>query len=136
MQRLAAAILAGMIALSVVSIASAGTATGTTAFVPGDTPVAGGNANADVSVVSETPVVPYEYAIQNECNFAGKTNGRPDSIQTDAIVNWLYSDPTNTIPHAIMPIYFTKIPAGSFCKMFLLKNNQVVKGSTTSYTVQ
>ena len=87
-------------------------------------------------VVSETPVVPYEYSIRNECNFAGRTNGRPDSTQTDAIVNWSYSDPSNTVPHAIMPIYFTRIPAGSFCKVFLVRNNQVVKGSVTSYTVQ
>ncbi|MBI3968346.1 MAG: hypothetical protein HY329_22140 [Chloroflexi bacterium] len=76
-----------------------------------------------------------DFSIENVCNFAGKTNGRPDSIQTDAVVSWLYSDSTNTIPHAIMPIYLTNIPAGSYCKVFLLKNNQVVKGSTTSFTV-
>ena len=134
MKRLATAILAGVLALSGVSIASAGTATGATELaLPA---VSGGSMDVDVSVVSETPVVAYEYTIQNECNFAGKANGQPNSVQTDPIVNWLYSDPTNTIPHATMTLYFTKIPAGSFCKVFLLKNNQVVKGSTTTYTVQ
>jgi len=122
-----------MLALSAVSTASAGTATGTTTLA--GPAVAGSSVDVDAAVVSEIPVVPYEYSIRNECNFAGRTNGRPDSTQTDPIVNWLYSDPTNTIPHAIMPIYFTKIPAGSFCKVFLLRSNQVVKGSVTSYTV-
>jgi len=132
-----AAILATVLALSAASTASAGTATGTTTFTPaGSLAIAGSSVDVDASVVSEIPVVPYEYSIRNECNFAGRTNGQPDSTQTDPIVNWLYSDPTNTIPHAIMPLYFTKIPAGSFCKVFLLRNNQVVKGSVTSYAVQ
>jgi hypothetical protein len=134
MKRLATAILAGVVALSGVSIASAGSTTGTTTLL--GAAHAGSSLDVGVSVVSETPVVAYEYSIQNECNFAGKTNGQPNSIQTDPIVNWLYSDPTNTIPHAIMPLYFKTIPAGSFCKVFVLKGNQVVKGSTTSYTVQ
>src|SRR3954452_18420352 len=137
MKRLATVVLASMLALSAVSTASAGTATGTTTFTPaGSLAIAGSSVDVDASVVSEIPVVPYEYSIRNECSFAGRTNGQPDSTQTDPIVNWLYSDPTNTVPHAIMPLYFTRIPAGSFCKVFLLRSNQVVKGSVTSYTVQ
>jgi hypothetical protein len=133
MKRFVAAILASMLALSAVSTASAGTGTGTTILL--GPAVAGSSVDVDASALSDIPVVPYEYSIRNECNFAGRTNGQPDSTQTDSIVNWLYSDPTNTIPHAIMPLYFTKIPTGSFCKVFLLRNNQVVKGSVTSYTV-
>ena len=137
MQRLAVAILAAVLALSAASSANAATATGTTTFTPvGAVAVAGSSVNVDVSVVSEIPVVPYEYSIRNECSFAGRTNGQPDSTQTDPIVNWLYSDPSNTVPHAIMPIYFTTILKGSFCRVFLIRNNQVVKGSVTSYTVQ
>src|SRR5215212_2541593 len=117
MKRVAAVVFASLLALSAVSTASAGTATGTTTLT--GLAVAGSSVNVDVSAVSEIPVVPYEYSIRNECNFAGRTNGRPDSTQTDPIVNWLYSGPPN-IPHAIMPIYFTQIPAGSFCKVFLL----------------
>jgi hypothetical protein len=134
MKRFAIALLAGVVGLSAVSTASAGTATGSTTLL--DTPVSGGSVDVDVSVVGGTPVVPYEYSIQNACNFAGKTNGRPDATQTDPIVNWLYSDPTGTVPHATMALYFTKIPAGSYCKVLLLDHNQTVKGSLTSYTVQ
>jgi len=42
----------------------------------------------------------------------------------------------STDPHVTMPIYLQSVPAGSKCKVFLVRNgNVVVKGSTTLYTV-
>jgi hypothetical protein len=36
-----------------------------------------------------------------------------------------------------MPIYLNQpVPVGSKCKVFLIKNNTVVKGSTSTYTVE
>lgn len=134
MNRVALSILAAVIAFAAPTTASAGTATGSTELLAA--PVSGSAVDVRATAVSEIPVVPYEYAIQNECSFTGRTNGRPDSIQTDPIVDWRYSEAGGTVPVAIMPVYFTTIPAGSACKVFLLRNNQVVKGSVTQYTVQ
>ena len=116
--------------------ASAGTATGATDLL--SDPISGSSVDVDVSVVSATPVVPYEYAIQNECYFSGRFSGRPDSYQRDDIVNWIYSSPPpiGDVPHAIMTVNLLTVPAGSACKVFLVKNNTVVKGSTTKYVVQ
>jgi len=133
MERLMMVILAALLAVSAVSPAIARTATGTTNLL--STPSSGGSVDVDVSVISETPVVAYEYSIQNECTFGAKSSGRSDSIQSDPIVNWLYSDASGSVPHAIMTIDFTSIPTGSNCRLFLLGHNQVVKGSTTTYDV-
>ena len=116
--------------------ASAAPATGTTTLL--GTPTSGTAVDVDVSVVTDIPVVPYEYAVQNECFFSGKTSGRPDSYQRDDIVNWSYPSPApyGDVPHAITTVYLNSVPAGSVCKVFLVKNNQVVKGSTTTYTVE
>ena len=116
--------------------AIAGTASGTTELLA--TPTAGSSVDVDVSVVSDAPVVAYEYSIQNECYFSGKAKGKPDSYQNDPIVNWVYSSPppNGDVPHAIMAVNLVSIPAGSACKVFIVKNNTLVKESTTIYTVQ
>jgi hypothetical protein len=121
--------------LGTVATASAGTAKGTTSLL--GPAVAGSFVDVDVSVTSETPVVAYEYAFQNECYFSGKVAGPPDSYQRDDIVYWNYSTPPayGDVPHAIMTAYLDTVPAGSKCKMFLVRNNTVVKGSTTFYSV-
>src|SRR3954447_10520887 len=105
------------------SLASAATTTGTTTLL--GTPTSGSSVSVDVSIVSTTPVVPYEYAIQNECFFSGRLSGNPDSYQRDDIVNWDSS--VGTVPHTIMPVYLKIVPTGSVCKVFLVKNNTVVK---------
>ena len=79
-----------------------------------------------------TPVVPYEYAIQNECDLPGKAGS---TLQRDDIVYWTSED-SNGDPHVTLPVHLQSISAGSKCKVFLVRNNTVVKGSTTSYTVQ
>jgi hypothetical protein len=119
----------------VAATASAGQASGTTTLL--GTPATGTYVDVDVSVVSAAPVVAYEYALQNECYFSGKVQGPPDSYQRDDIVNWVFSDPppNGNVPHAIMTVSLVTVPAGSKCKMFIAKGNQVVKGSTKIYNV-
>ena len=109
---------------------------GTTTLL-GD-PITGTSVDVDVSVVSEAPVVAYLYSLQNECFFSGKANGKPDSFQQDPIVNWVYSTPPpyGDVPHATMKVNLLPVPAGSTCKVFIVKNNTTVKSSTTQYTVQ
>jgi hypothetical protein len=103
--------------------------TGTT--TPLGAPTSGETLNVEVSVTSNTPVVAYEYAIQNECSFPQRSG---TSYQRDDIVYWTFFEGAN-VPHAVVPVYLQSVPAGSKCKVFLIRNNTVVKGSTTSYTV-
>jgi hypothetical protein len=94
-------------------------------------PVSGATFYVDASVHSITPVVPYEYAIRNECGVPGKPGS---SAQQDDIVTWTSED-GNGDPHVTLPIYLQSVPSGSKCKVFLVRNgNVVVKGSTLSYT--
>lgn len=103
--------------------------TGTSTLL--NAPETGQTINVEVSVTSNTPVVPYEYAIQNECAFPQRAGS---SYQRDDIVYWTFFEGAN-VPHAVMPVYLQSVPAGSKCKVFLIRNNTAVKGSTTSYTV-
>lgn len=123
-------IVAGLgLALALAGPASAAPTTGKTTLL--NTPTSGQTLDVDASVHSITPVVPYEYAIRNECGIAGKPGY---SIQQDDIVYWTSQD-ANGDPHVTMPIYLQSVPTGAKCKVFLVRNNTVVKGSTSSYTV-
>lgn len=125
------ALTAGVLAaLLVTAPVSAGQATGATTFV-NPPPTSGTTLQVDVSVTSAGPVVAYQYAIKNECVFPGRTGS---SYQRDDIVWWTFE--VGGVPHAIMPVYLQSVPAGSSCKVFIMKNNVVVKGSTTAYAVQ
>ena len=125
------AVLAAVVLLMLAGslTASAAPNTGTTTL---GTAVSGSQVDVDVSVTGGMPIVPYEYAIQNQCYFNGKASGNPDSFQRDDIVFWF---DVGGVAHATMPVYFHDIPAGSACKVFLIRNNTVVKGSTTIYPV-
>jgi hypothetical protein len=130
MKRLTAVATGVLVALIVAAPVSAGPPyTGTTE--PVGTPTSGETLYVDVSVTSNTPVVPYEYAIQNECSFPQRSGS---SYQRDDIVYWTFFEGDN-VPHAVMPVYLQSVPSGSKCKVFLIRNNTVVKGSTTAYTV-
>jgi hypothetical protein len=125
-------VLAGLVlALGVAGQALAGPpTTGKTVLV--NAPTSGQTLNVDASVHSNTPVVPYEYAIRNECGIQGKPGY---AIQQDDIVNWTSEDADGD-PHVTMPIYLQSVPSGSKCKVFLIRNGNVtVKGSSSSYTV-
>ena len=125
-----AGVLAGVLAVLLVAApVAAGGTTGKTVLL--GTPTSGSTLQVDVSVTSTAPVVAYEYAIQNECAFPHRSGS---SYQRDDIVYWTFE--VDGVPHAIMPVYLQTVPAGSSCKVFIAKNNVVVKGSTTLYTVQ
>jgi hypothetical protein len=128
MKRLIALGVAAVATLTLAAPASAGPFSGTTELV--NPPVTGSTLSVEASLTSTGPVVAYGYAIQNECAFPQRT-GR--SYQRDDIVYWTFD--VDGIPHVVLPIYLQSVPAGSKCKVFLIKNNTVVKGSTTAYTV-
>ena len=83
-----------------------------------------------VTVRSVSPVVPAEYAIQNECQLPDKTR----TIQHDDIIYWTDTSASGD-PQTDMPVYLQSIAAGAKCKVFLMRNNTAVKGSTSTYTV-
>ena len=126
------AILAAVVLLMLAGslTASAAPNSGTTALL--GPALSGSQVDVDASILGAMPIVPYEYAIQNECYFNGKASGNPDSFQRDDIVFWF---DVGGVAHATMPVYFQSIPAGSACKVFLIHNNTTVKGSTTTYFV-
>lgn len=132
MKRSMSVVAAVAFTLAVAGAAVAGPPTTGKTSLLGD-PTTGQTLDVDASVHSTAPVVPYEYAIRNECGVAGKPGS---STQQDDIVTWTSED-ANGDPHVTMPIYLQTVPAGSKCKVFLVRNgNVVVKGSTSSYTVQ
>jgi hypothetical protein len=120
---------AGLLALAFAAPAAAGQTSGTTSFT-GQTPTSGQTLLVTATLTSNTPTVPYEYAIQNECAYPKKGS----TLQNDDIVNWDQSLPDGT-PQVTMPIYLQSVPTGAKCKVYLLHGNVVIKGTTTSYTV-
>jgi hypothetical protein len=127
-------VLAAIIALGLFAptVAHAAQTSGTTQLLGPAT--SGADVQVQVTVASGIPVVPYEYAIQNVCYFSGRASGNPDSIQRDDIVYWTGQD-ANHNPQTTMPLHLQSIPAGAACKVFLMRNNTLVKGSTTAYSV-
>jgi len=128
MRKLTAIATGALVALIVASPVSAGPITGDTELL--GPPVTGATLDVEVSIDSVIPVVPFEYAIQNECNLGSK-GGR--TVQRDDIVYWTFEE--DGTPHAVMPVYLQSIPAGTSCKVLLMRGNNQVKGSVESYTV-
>src|SRR6476469_8260820 len=98
-------VLAGLVlALGIAGPAAAGPPiTGKIVLV--DAPTSGQTLTVDASVHSNTPVVPYEYAVRNECGIAGKPGY---STQQDDIVTWTSQD-ANGDPHVRLPIYLQSV---------------------------
>ena len=94
-------------------------------------PTAGQTLDVRFEVSGTTPVVPFEYALQNTCALKG---GHFTLGQHDDIIYWSDTD-GNGKPDAIMPVYLQSVPAGASCRIYLVRNNTAVKGSTQSYTV-
>jgi hypothetical protein len=96
------------------------------------TPTSGQTLLVTFTVFGTTPVVPYEYALQNTCAYP---KGHFTLGQHDDIVTWTDRDADGN-PQVTMPVYLQSVPAGATCKVSLVANNTAVKGSTQSYTVQ
>ena len=134
--------VAVLLELSVVLVASAAPASGTTAIIGPHGCTGGGcdgiaHANTptdiDVSIVGGAPIVPYEYSLENRCWFDGKTSGPSDSYERfDLIGPWFDVGGT---PHSTVTVNNNPVPAGSKCKVQIMHNNTAVKGSLTQYNV-
>ena len=144
MKRISIFGIAAVLALGVVTAAVAGTASGTT-LILGASPTGGvvtdGLAHEDtptdvkVTITTGAPVVPYEYSLVNKCWFDGKTSGPSDSYERfDLIGPWFEPDPGDP-PTTIETVNVQPVPAGAKCKVYVVKNNTVVKGSTITYDV-
>jgi hypothetical protein len=131
MRRLAILAAVGATALVVATAVAAAPNSAATTI---GTPTAGSTLDVTFTVFGSTPVVPYEYAIQNTCVYPPKTFGHYTLGQRDDIVQWTDTDAFGN-PRVTMPVYLQAVPAGSTCKVSLMDNNTVVKGSTVSYTV-
>lgn len=98
------------------------------------TPTSGATLYVKFTVFGGTPVVPYEYALQNVCITPNQKGGAYTIGQHDPIVYWTDQD-VHGDPQVTLPVYLQSVPAGSSCKVSLVKNNTAVKGSTVAYTV-
>jgi hypothetical protein len=137
MKRISVLSMAALLTLGVVTIAFAGTATGTTEILGAAAPDAVTDTPTDVEVTINTtaPVVPYEYSLVNKCWFDGKTSGPSDSYERfDLIGPWFEPQPGDP-PTTIETVNVQPVPAGAKCKVYIVKNNTIVKGSTTTYDV-
>ena len=138
MKRISLLSIAGMLALVVTATASAGTASGTTTILGSAAPDAVSDTPTLVEVTINTtaPVVPYEYSLVNKCWFDGKTSGPSDSYERfDLAGPWSEPSPGDP-PTSFETVNVQPVPAGSKCKVNIVKNNTAVKGSTTTYNVQ
>jgi hypothetical protein len=131
MRRLAILAAVGATALVAATAVAAAPNTATTTI---GTPTAGQTLDVTFTVFGSTPVVPYEYAIQNTCVYPPKPYGHYTLGQRDDIVTWTDTDALGN-PRVTMPVYLQSVPSGSTCKVSLMDNNTVVKGSTVSYIV-
>jgi hypothetical protein len=126
----AAALVVGL----AVAAAANGAPNTATTTLSSDTPSTGTTLDVTFTVYGDVPVVPYEYAIKNTCLTPGAKGGGYTIGQTDPIVTWTDQGP-NGEPRTTMPVYLESVPSGSSCRVSLVKNNTVVKGSTLAYTV-
>ncbi|MBA4180758.1 MAG: hypothetical protein C0506_09240 [Anaerolinea sp.] len=141
MNRISILGIAAAFALGMATLVAAGTATGTTTIIGPTGGPADGQAHEDtptdveVTISTTAPVVPYEYSVINKCWFSGKTSGPSDSFERfDLAGPWFEPEPGDP-PTMIVSVNVQPVPEGAKCKVYLIKNNTVVKGSTTTYSV-
>jgi hypothetical protein len=133
MNKLAALVAAVLVAAVAATAAGAAPNTASTVLQPPGA-VSGTTLYVTFTVYGATPVVPYEYTLQNTCVYPPKTFGHFTLGQRDAVVTWTDRDTAGN-PQVTMPVYLQSVPAGSSCKVELDDNNTAVKGSAVSYTV-
>jgi hypothetical protein len=133
MRKLASFAAVALVALAAATAAGAQPNSASTQLL-NPPPTSGTTLNVQFTVFGGTPVVPYEYALQNVCITPNQKGGGFSIGQHDAIVYWTDQD-ANGNPQVTMPVYLESVPAGSSCKVSLVRNNTVVKGSTVAYTV-
>ena len=122
-----------ILVLSVVSGASAGPATGDTDLL--GTPAANTPVQVLASITTESPVVPYEYSIVNQCWFSGRFAGHYDSYERFDLIGPWFEGPGGAAQTTVT-INLQPVPVGAACKVAIVKGNTVLKGSTTEYHVE
>jgi hypothetical protein len=130
----APAVLAAVVLLALAAAVAAGAQPNTASTEVLGTPTAGETLLVRFTVFGTTPVVPYEYALENTCTYPPKSSGHFTVGQRDDIVTWTDRDASGN-PQVTMPVYLQSVPAGSACKVSLVRTNTVVKGSTAAYSV-
>lgn len=137
------ATLAGSVFLALVAapLALAGTATGTTTILGPTGGAYDGLAHADtptdveLSISTGAPVVPYQYSLINKCWFDGKASGPSDSFERFDLAGPWYEPFPDAPPTMTVSVNVQPVPASSVCNVYLVKNNTVLKGSLTKYSV-
>ena len=107
MRTLAALATTALIGLAIASAAVAAQNKATTTLE--NAPVAGTTLYVTFTVSGTTPVVPYEYALQNTCTYPPKTFGHFTLGQHDDIATWTDQGP-NGEPRVTMPVYLQSVP--------------------------
>ncbi len=132
MKTIAALAATLVLVFGLVAVASAAPANGTTALLGvahEDQPV-----DVLVSIVSDAPIVPYEYSVLNQRWFSGRYAGHFDSYERfDLLGPWFAGSDGSA--QTTVTINLQPVPADSVCKVSILRNNTTVKGSTTEYAV-
>jgi hypothetical protein len=129
------ALLATIVLLALTTASTAGARPNSASTTLDGTPTAGQTLLVTFTVFGDTPVVPYEYALENVCVYGSKQTGHFTIGQHDDIVYWTDRDAAGN-PQVTMPVYLQSVPAGSTCKVSLVANNTAVKSSTTDYSVE
>jgi hypothetical protein len=137
MKRIGILGIAVIFAIGVATAAIAGTASGSTTILGTAAPDAHADTPTDVLVTINTtaPVVPYEYSLINKCWFSGKTSGPSDSYERFDLIGPWFQPTAGDPPTSIETVNVQPVPKDSKCKVYIIKNNTVVKGSTTTYDV-
>jgi hypothetical protein len=130
MKTLAALATVLLVALATAAAAGAQPNTASTALSDPN-PASGTTLYVTFTVFGDAPVVPYDYALQNTCAYP---KGHFTLGQHDDIATWTDQGPGG-VPQVTLPVYLESVPAGAACKVSLVKNNTIVKGSTQAYTV-
>jgi hypothetical protein len=128
------AAFAAVVLAVLIAAAGAGAMQNSATTTLGNTPTSGQTLNVTFTVFGSQPVVPYEFALQNTCVYPPKLGGHFTLGQQDAVVAWTATDASGN-PQVTMPVYLQSVPGGSSCRVSLLDNNTVVKGSTVAYAV-
>jgi hypothetical protein len=132
MKSIAAVAATVVLTLALVSAVSAAPASGTTSLLESAEP----DQPVDVltSIVSQAPIVPYEYSVLNQCWFSGRYAGHFDSYERFDLAGPWFEGPGGSA-QMVVTVNLQPVPEGSVCKVSIVRNNTTVKGSTTAYTV-
>jgi hypothetical protein len=87
-----------------------------------------------VSITSEGPVVPYQFAIVNECWLSGKPSGPADSYERFDLIGPFLDGPGAAVLTTVT-VNLNPVPSGAICKVSIANGKTTVKGSTSQYTV-